>query len=156
MAIPLAGMAPAVAAAADAGEVAYNFAVDGSSVVNTITNSTGVPLTCGTALAPAPDGVLPPVADVVMAGQTIFTQGQVAPGVTTQTVTAIPDGSYVVMATCGRYDATPAMWVSAYPGIEEYLTAFQMPAFTVDEASPVITIPGPVVPGTGIGAIFGS
>ncbi|WP_420878993.1 hypothetical protein [Rhodococcus sp. (in: high G+C Gram-positive bacteria)] len=156
MTVPLAGMVPAVATAADASEVTYSFTVTGSSVVNTITNNTGVPLTCGTALAPAPGGVLPPVADIIMAGQTIFTQGEVAPGVTAQTVTDIPDGSYIALATCGRYDATPAMWVSAYPGIEEYLVPFQMPAFAVEEASPIVVIPGPAAPEAGMGTTFGS
>ncbi|MDH6285076.1 hypothetical protein [Prescottella agglutinans] len=158
-AIPLAMVAPAVASATDASEVTYSFTVDGSRVKNTITNNTGTTLTCGTALAPAPGGVLPPVADVITAGQTLYDHGEVQPGVTTQAVTEIPDGAYVVLATCGRDGSDPAMWVSDYPGIEDYLKPFQMPAFTVQQASTVVTVPNTAPPAAGsvdLGTMFGS
>ncbi len=53
--------APALGSAAAADEVVYAFGVDGTSVTNTITNTTGGVLTCTTSLAPAPGGVLPPI-----------------------------------------------------------------------------------------------
>ncbi|MGW9426305.1 hypothetical protein ACWGSU_33985, partial [Streptomyces koyangensis] len=68
-AIPLATAAPAAASAASAGDVTYSFAVDGSTVINTITNNSGTELSCATVLAEAPGGVLPPVADVVLGPQ---------------------------------------------------------------------------------------
>lgn len=159
--ISLAAVAPALASAADASEVTYSFTVDGSTVTNTITNNTGATLTCATALALAPGGALPPVADVIAAGQTLYDQGEVQPGVTKQTVTEIPDGTYVVLATCGRSGNDPAMWVSDYPGIEDYLEPFQMPAFTVQQASALVTVPtaapsSPVAGSLDLGAIFGS
>ncbi len=158
-AIPLAVVAPALASATDASEVTYSFTVDRSTVTNTITNNTGATLTCATALAPAPGGVLPPVADVIAAGQTLYDQGEVQPGVTTQTVAEIPDGTYVILATCGRSDSNPAMWVSDYPGIEDYLKPFQIPTFTVHQASTVVTVPN-TAPSTAssvdLGVVFGS
>ncbi len=53
-AIPLATAAPAAASAASAGDVTYSFAVDGSTVINTITNNSGTELSCATVLAEAP------------------------------------------------------------------------------------------------------
>ncbi|MDH6679356.1 hypothetical protein M2284_003578 [Rhodococcus sp. LBL1] len=158
-AIPLTMVAPALASAADASEVTYSFTVDGSTVKNTITNNTGTTLTCLTALAPAPGGVLPPVADVIGPGQTLYDHGEIQPGVTTQAVTEIPDGTYVTLASCGREGSDPALWVSDYPGIEDYLKPLPTPAFTVQQASTVVTVPNVAPPAAGsvdLGAMFGS
>ncbi|MFC7450401.1 hypothetical protein [Rhodococcus daqingensis] len=154
--IPLAVAAPALASAAAASDVTYSFTVNGSTVTNSITNSSGTPLTCLTALAPAPGGVLPPIADVIGPGQSLAAQGEIQTGTSMQSVTDVPDGSYVVLASCGRYDTDPAMWVSAYPGVEEYLTQFPVTAFTVQQESTVVTIPHPDPAGPDLGAIFGS
>ncbi|MGW0176279.1 hypothetical protein ACWDUM_20835 [Rhodococcus sp. NPDC003322] len=157
--IPLAVAAPALASAASAGDVSYSYTVNGSTVTNTITNNSGVTLTCATSLAAAPGGVLPPVADVIAGGQTLYDAGEVQPGVSTQVVSDIPDGTYVVLATCGRHDDDPTMWVSAYPGVEEYLAVFPATTFTVEQASTVVSIPS-TPPAAGLlpdlGAIFSS
>ncbi|BCN44362.1 hypothetical protein KAREA_27260 [Prescottella equi] len=115
-AIPLATAAPAAASAASAGDVTYSFAVDGSTVINTITNNSGTELSCATVLAEAPGGVLPPVADVVLGPQPWQTGGPTPAGVTTQTLTDVPAGSYVILATCGRHENDRAMWVPSIPG----------------------------------------
>ncbi|NKR26045.1 hypothetical protein GS485_20625 [Rhodococcus hoagii] len=141
-AIPLAIAAPAAASAASAGDVTYSFTVNGSTVTNTITNNSGTELSCATSLAEAPGGVLPPVADVALGSQPWQTGGLIPAGVTTQTLTDVPAGSYVTLASCGRHQNDPALWVSAYPGIEEYLIPFQIPAFTVQQESTVISILG--------------
>lgn len=138
--VPSALAAPALASAADAGEVAFAFAVSGSTVTNTITNDSGTPLDCMTGLAPAPGGVLPPVAEVIAQGQTLSTSGRVQPGVTTQTVTEIPDGTYVVLASCST-DGLATMWVSDYPGIADHLAPLPVTAYPVQQASPVVTVP---------------
>ncbi len=158
---PLALAAIGPASAAEPTAVSYTFTVSGSTVTNTITNNAGSSLTCATSLAPAPGGVLPPVADVLQNGQTLYASGEIQPGVTAQSVTAIPDGTYVVLATCASSGTDAAMWVSDYPGIEETLRAFPTPAFTVQQASPVVTIPGASTnpnPGTlpDLGSLFGS
>lgn len=158
--LALASLGPASAAEPTA--VSYAFALSGSTVTNTITNNAGSSLTCSTSLAPAPGGVLPPVEDVLRNGQTLYTSGEAPSGVTTRSVTEIPDGTYVVLATCTSDGTDAAMWVSDYPGIEETLRAFPTPAFTVQQASPVITIPGgtPPHPAPGIlpdlRSLFGS
>ncbi|MFI6432886.1 hypothetical protein [Rhodococcus oryzae] len=154
--IPLAAVAPALASAATASDVTYAYTVNGSTVTNTIVNNSGTPLTCATSLAPAPGGVLPPVEDVLQNGQSLGASGEIQPGTVTQTVTDIPDGSYVVLASCGRYDTDPAMWVSAYPGVEEYLKQFPVTAFTVQQESTVVTVPHTNPAGPDLGAIFGS
>ena len=150
--------APAIGSAADAGEVGYAFGVDGTNVTNTITNTTGGVLTCTTSLAPAPGGVLPPISEVTGPGQTLYASGQVQPGTTTQTVTEVPDGSYVALATCVNADNT-AMWASDYPGIGDILALFPLTAFAVQQSSTVVTVPtevpAPLVPELGLPA-FGS
>ena len=150
--------APAIGAAADAGEVGYVFGVDGANVTNTITNTTDGVLTCTTSLALAPGGVLPPIGEVTGSGQTLYASGQVQPGTTTQTVTDVPDGSYVALATCVDADNT-AMWVSDYPGIGEILALFPSTAFAVQQSSTVVTVPtdaaAPSVPEPGL-PLFGS
>ncbi|RIK12949.1 MAG: hypothetical protein DCC47_05605, partial [Acidobacteria bacterium] len=98
------------------------------------------PLDCMTGLAPAPGGVLPPVAEVIAQGQTLSTSGRVQPGVTTQTVTEIPDGTYVVLASCST-DGLATMWVSDYPGIADQLAPLPVTAYPVQQASPVVTVP---------------
>ncbi|KDE12325.1 MULTISPECIES: hypothetical protein [Rhodococcus] len=138
--VPSALAAPALASAASATDVSFAFTVSGSTVTNTITNNSGTPLDCMTGLAPAPGGVLPPVAEVIRNGQALGTSGQVQPGVTTQTVTEIPDGSYVVLASCSTDDLA-TMWVSDYPGIAEHLAPLPVTAYIVQEASPVVTVP---------------
>lgn len=140
-AIPLAVAAPAQASAAEATDVTFAFTVSGSTVTNTITNNSGTTLTCGTALSPAPGGVLPPVRDVLSAGQTLYETGEVQPGTTTQSVLDIPDGSYVALASCSRADTDPAMWISDYPGIEDYLEQWPGTEFTVQQTSTVVTVP---------------
>ncbi|MCL2533706.1 MAG: hypothetical protein FWE39_06025 [Nocardiaceae bacterium] len=162
-AVPLAVTAPALAAAATTGDVTYSYFVVGSTITNTITNHSGGPLTCMTALSPAPGGVLPPVADVIAAGQSLYDQGDIPVGTTTQTITDVPAGSYVVLASCGRFDGfNSGLWVSAYPGVDQFLGAFPPPVFTVGQVSSVATVPGsgPVAPTPGVhpggGLVFGS
>ena len=157
----LAVAVPGLAAAADASEVTYAFGVDGHSVTNTITNNTGGVLTCATSLAPAPGGVLPPISEVLSAGQSLFAHSDIQPGVTVHTVIDVPHGSYVALASCGNTDAT-AMWVSDYPGIGETLALFPYESFTVEQAATVVTVPAetPALPSPGDGPapnpLFGS
>jgi hypothetical protein len=141
-AIPLAVAAPAQAsvAEAEATDVIFAFTVSGSTVTNTITNNSSTTLTCGTALAPAPGGGLPPVRDVPSAGHTLHETGEVQPG-TTQSVLDIPDGSYVALASCSRADTDPAIWISDYPGIGDYLEQWPGAEFTVQQTSTVVTVP---------------
>ncbi|GAA4491101.1 hypothetical protein GCM10023094_55410 [Rhodococcus olei] len=159
--IPLAAITPALASATAAGDVTFAYTVNGSTVTNTITNNSHSTLFCGTGLGLAPGGVLPPVEDILRAGQTLYTNGEVAPGSVTQTVTDVPDGSYVALASCSRNDAgTTTMWVSDYPGIADYLAG--MPAttaYTVQQASTVVTVPNVAPPAGGLpdlGQIFAS
>lgn len=140
-ALPLAFGLPGTASAAGSADVSYAFTANGSTVTNTITNNSGAALTCLTALAPAPGGTLPPVEDVLANGQTLGSSGEIQGGVTAQPVPDIPNGTYVVLATCSRSGTDPAMWVSKYPGIEATLAQFPMPGFTVEEASRVVTVP---------------
>lgn len=133
---------PATASAAQSTDLTYAFEVDGSTVTNTITNNSGSELTCGTSLAPAPGGVLPPVLEVVGNGQTLYSTddaGQV--GISTQHVTDIPVGTYVALASCatGGVDPTTA-WVSDYPGLPDVLATLPWTSYTVQQASPIITI----------------
>jgi hypothetical protein len=163
-AIPLTIATAAPASAAEATDVTYAFSVTGSTVTNTITNNTGDTIGCTTSLAPAPGGVLPPVDDVLRSGQSLYRQGDIPPGITTQSVTDVPDGSYVALASCGREGNDPAMWVSDYPGIEQYLIQFPMTAYTVQQASTVVTVPSIATPPAGVlipdlsdlGTLFGS
>ncbi|MFC0450520.1 hypothetical protein [Rhodococcus jostii] len=166
-AIPLAIAAAAPASATEAADVTYAFTVTGSTVTNTITNNTGATIGCTTSLAPAPSGVLPPVDDVLRNGQSLYQQDDIPPGTTTQSVTDVPDGSYVALASCGSEGTDPAMWVSDYPGIERYLAQFPMTAYTVQQASTVVTVPdvasAPAPPAADIvpdlsdlGTLFGS
>ncbi|MGW8538432.1 hypothetical protein ACWGK5_30325 [Rhodococcus qingshengii] len=145
-AIPLSVAAPALASAADADDVSFAYAVDGSTVTNTITNNSETPLTCATSLGLAPGGVLPPVEVVLSGGQSFYDQGVVAPGTTTQVVTDVPDGSYVVLASCGSDGSNPSIWVSDYPGIEGYLSLLPYTPYVVQQASAVVTISNPVLP----------
>ncbi|MFI7166771.1 hypothetical protein ACIBM3_30365 [Rhodococcus erythropolis] len=144
-AIPLSLATPALAAAADADDVTFAYAVDGSTVTNTITNNSETPLTCATSLGLAPGGVLPPVEVILSGGQSFYDQGVVAPGATTQVITDVPDGSYVVLVSCGSDGDNPSMWVSAHPGIEGYLSLLPYTSYVVQQASSVITIPAPVL-----------
>lgn len=153
---------PAAASAAGPSDVTYAFAVDGSTVTNTITNNSGNTLTCATSLAPAPGGVLPPVWEVIGPGQTLYSTDPAGqPGVSTQSVTDIPAGTYVALATCGTENVDPAtLWVSDYPGLSEVLATVPWIAYTVQQASPIVTIDesAPVLPdlgslpGTGTGS----
>ncbi|MDV6281974.1 hypothetical protein [Rhodococcus jostii] len=165
--IPLAVAAAAPASAAETTDVIFAFTVDGSTVTNTITNNSGTNIGCGTSLAPAPDRVLPPVRDVLSAGQSLYETGEVQPGTTTQSVMDVPDGSYVALASCSRTDTDPAMWISDYPGIEDYLAQWPGTEFTVQQASTVVTVavagedPAPPAAGDApdvddLGTIFGS
>ncbi|GGC69912.1 hypothetical protein IEU95_01710 [Hoyosella rhizosphaerae] len=146
VAVPLTLVAPGLVSAAEPTDVSYAFEVSGSTVSNTITNDSGSVLVCTTSLAPAPDGVLPPVEEVMRGGQTLFASGEVHPGGATQTVTEVPDGTYVVLASCATTDGEPAMWVSDYPGVEEVLQAFPATAFTVQDASQIVTVPSAPTP----------
>lgn len=111
-----------------------------------------------------PDGVLPPVRDVLSAGQSLYETGEIQPGTPTQSVSDVPDGSYVALASCSRTDTDPAMWVSDYPGIEDYLAQWPGTKFTVQQVSTVVTVPSvdPTPPAADnanlddLGTIFGS
>ncbi|OZD18278.1 hypothetical protein CH253_17580 [Rhodococcus sp. 06-156-3C] len=133
---------PAAASAAEQADVTYAFTVEGSTVTNTITNNSGSALTCATSLAPAPGGVLPPVWEVIGPGQTLYsTDAAGQPGVSTQSVTDIPAGSYVALATCGTENVDPAtVWISDYPGLTEVLATVPWTSYTVAQASPIVTI----------------
>ena len=100
--VPLALASNATAAAAAAGDVTYAFAVSGTSVTNTITNNAGTALLCTTSLAPAPNGVLPPIEDVFNAGQSLYQQDEIQPGETKQTVADVPAGTYVALVAGPR------------------------------------------------------
>ena len=134
-------VSPASALAAGPGDVTFSFTAYGSSVENTITNSSGSAITCTTSLAPAPDGVLPPVAEVLGSGQSLYTSGEVPVGATTQTVADVPVGTYVVLASCAltEGDATTA-WISDYEGLDEFLAQFPWTSHTVQQASTVVTV----------------
>jgi hypothetical protein len=157
---PLFLAAPAVASAVGPTDVSFAFTSDGSTVTNTITNNSGTPLTCSTSVAQAPGGVLPPVKE--LSAEQLYKSGTVLRGVSTQTVTDIPDGSYVALASCARTEADPALWVSSYPGVSEILRLYPYPAYEVQEASPVLILPagGPVQIVTDflrqLGSVFGS
>lgn len=132
---------PASALAAEPGDVTYSFTAVGSSVENTITNNSGSVITCGTSLAPAPDGVLPPVGDVIGNGQSLYTGGEVPAGTTTQVVTDVPAGTYVALASCTltEGDSTTA-WISDYPGLDEFLAQIPWTSYTVEQASAIVTV----------------
>lgn len=154
--LSLAMAAPALASASTAADVSFAYTASGSTVTNTITNNSGGPLHCGTLLGNAPGGVLPPVEDTLRAGQTIGTTGEIPAGTTAQVVTDIPDGSYVVLATCTSSGEATSMWISDYPGIEPYLTVFPYTVYTVQQASWVVTIPNTDAPIPETGVNFGS
>ncbi|SNT52810.1 hypothetical protein [Rhodococcoides kyotonense] len=139
-AAPMILAAAGIASAAESTDVTYAFEVDGSTLTNTITNNTGGTLNCTTSVALAPGGELPPIFE--LGGQTIAETGEDLPGVTTQTLTDLPPGSYVALATCwGTAEGSP-MWVSDYPGIEQVLAQFPNESFAVQQASTVFDIPG--------------
>lgn len=149
---------PATASAAGPTDVTYAFEVDGSTVTNTITNNSGQALACATSLAPAPGSVLPPVWDVIGNGQSLYSNDAAGqPGVSSQSITDIPAGSYVALATCGTENTDPmTLWISDYPGLTEALAGTPWTAYTVQQASPIVTIgdPAPVLPD--LGALLGS
>lgn len=141
---PLMLLTPAFASAAESTDVTFAFAVDGQSVTNTVTNNSGGTLFCGTSLAPAPGGVLPPVAEVIQNGQSLYTNGDVQSGSTTQTVVDVPAGSYVALASCTSDEGgVTTAWVSDYPGIDETLAQLPWTSYVVQEASPVLTVTEP-------------
>ncbi|OZD04283.1 hypothetical protein CH275_13565 [Rhodococcus sp. 06-235-1A] len=133
---------PATASAAQSTDVTNALEVDGPTVTNTITNNSGSELTCGTSLAPAPGGVLPPVWEVVGNGQMLYSTddaGQV--GISAQHVTDIPAGTYVALASCGTEGVDPTTaWVSDYPGLPDVLATLPWTSYTVQQASPIVTI----------------
>ena len=137
--IPLVLATSGVASAAEATDVTYAFDVEGSTLTNTITNNSGGPLTCTTTVASAPEGELPPVAE--LSDQTLVDNGTIEPGVTSQTLPELPDGTYVALATCVGEGEQGALWVSDYPAIEETLELFPNESFAVGETSPVIDVP---------------
>ena len=155
-ALPLAMAAPTLASASTASDVSFAYTASGSTVTNTITNNSGGPLYCATLLGDAPGGVLPPVEDTLRAGQTIGMSGEILPGTTDQVVTDVPDGSYVVLATCTSSGEPTSMWISDYPGVEPYLTAFPYTVYTVEQASWVVTIPSAGTPTPEASVNFGS
>lgn len=127
--------------AAESNDVTFSFAAVGSSVENTITNSSGSVITCGTALAPAPDGVLPPVGEVIGNGQSLYTGGEVPAGADTQVVTDVPAGTYVALASCGLTEGdSTAAWISDYPGLDEFLAQIPWTSYTVEQASTIVTV----------------
>lgn len=156
-AVPVAFLSSAPASAAESSDVAYAFDVDGSALTNTITNNSGGALNCSTSVAPAPGGVLPPIYE--LGGQSLYEGGEVQPGVHTQSVVDLPDGTYVALATCAGVDEGSPMWVSDYPGIADVLTLFPNESFAVQQASTIIVVPDgasvtPIVPD--LGALLGS
>lgn len=81
------------------------------------------------------------------------------PGVSTQSVTDIPAGTYVALATRGTENVDPAnLWISDYPGLSEVLATVPWTAHTVQQASPIVTIDesSPVPPDLGSLAGTGS
>lgn len=149
---------PATASAAEPTDVSYAFEVDGSTVTNTITNNSDNTLTCATSLAPAPDGVLPPVWDVIGDGQTLYSTDDAGQsGVSTQSVVDIPAGTYVALATCGTENIDPAtVWISDYPGLTEVLATLPWTSYTVQQASPIVTIENPAPALADLGSLLGS
>ena len=103
--------------------------------------------------------MLPPAEDVFGGQPPRYTTGLIEPGTATQTVTDIPDGSYVIWASCG-YGTTPnTLWISDYPGIADYLARFpQNTVFPAPREATIVTVPSPESSGSlaDIGAIFGS
>lgn len=131
------------AVAADPGDITFSFAVDGPSVVNTITNASDAAKHCGTSLAPAPGGVLPPVSEVLQNGQTLYATGEAQAGIAIQTVSDVPAGTYVVLASCSSTDGdTTTAWISDYPGLDEYLAELPWTSHTVVQASTIVVIEG--------------
>lgn len=164
-AVPLALTASGSVSAAEASDITYSYDVVGNTVTNTITSTADDSVLCTTGLASAPEGVLPPVETVVSQTHEYYDTGSVEPGTTaTQTVTDIPPGSYVVLATCtlGEFDSTEAWWLSDYPGIKERVEDLvPWTTYTVQQESVVITIdqgsPEPVLPVIGdLADAFGS
>ncbi|WP_415975714.1 hypothetical protein [Rhodococcus sp. 077-4] len=135
-------VSPASALAAEPGDVTYSFTAVGSSIENTITNDSGNVITCTTSLAPAPDGVLPPVGEVIGNGQSLYESGEVPAGVTsTQVVTDVPAGTYVVLASCGLTEGdTTTVWISDYEGLEGFLAQTPWTSHTVQQASTIVTV----------------
>nr|WP_212669292.1 hypothetical protein [Rhodococcus sp. 06-621-2] len=148
---------PAAASAAEPTGVTYSFEVDGSTVTNTIINNTGSALACRTSLSPAPGGVLPPVWDVIGTGQTLYSADDTGEtGVSTQSVTDVPAGTYMALATCGTQNEDPAtVWISDYPGLTEVLATVPWTSYTVQQASPVVTIGEPVPTRADLGSLLG-
>ena len=155
-ALPLAMAAPSLASASTASDVSFAYSASGSTVSNTITNNSGGPLQCTTGLGDAPGGVLPPIEDTIGPGQTIYETGVIPTGTTVQTVTGIPDGAYVVLASCGSLDEPMSMWASDYPGLETYLAMFPFTTYAVQQASWVVTLPAAGAPAAAPGVNFGS
>lgn len=157
---PLLLVAPTAAFAAEHEDVTFAFEVTGSSVTNTITNASSTAIGCGTSLAPAPGGVLPPVGEVIQNGQSLYTNGQVEPGTSVQSIDNVPAGSYVVLASCTFTDGdTTTAWISDYPGLEDYVAQLPWVSHTVQQDSTLITVgetsPNPV-PVPDLGAIISS
>jgi hypothetical protein len=152
----LALVAPASALAAEPGDITFSFAVDGPSVTNTITNSSGTVIGCGTSLAPAPNGVLPPVLEVIGNGQSLYTNGDTQPGSTVQTITDVPAGSYVALASCTSVDGdTTTAWISDYPGLDEFLNGLPWTSYKVEQSSTVVTVE-PSTPAPDLGSLLDS
>ncbi|KZF08456.1 hypothetical protein A2J04_01140 [Rhodococcus sp. EPR-279] len=152
----LALVAPASALAAEPEDIRFSFAVDGNSVTNTITNSSGTVIGCGTSLAPAPNGVLPPVLEVIGNGQSLYTNGDTQPGSTVQTIADVPAGSYVALASCTSVDGdTTTAWISDYPGLDEFLNGLPWTSHKVEQSSTVVTVE-PSTPTTALGSLLNS
>ncbi len=154
--------APMSAFAAEAGDVTFSFNVAGATVTNSINNTSGAELGCATSLAPAPGGVLPPVGDVLQNGQTLYANGPAQSGATTQTVTDVPAGSYVVLASCSLTEGdTTTVWISDYPGLDDALAELPWTTHIIEQASTVVAVEGSGSAQTGgllqyLGAILGS
>ncbi|MGW6377880.1 hypothetical protein ACWFRB_17655 [Rhodococcus sp. NPDC055112] len=158
--IPLAVVAPAQASAASAGDFTFAYTVNGSTVTNTITNNSGITQACSTVVTPAPGGVLPPVKDAVVDRPHQYTTDTVDPGTATQTVTDIPDGTYVVWAACGLGSGPTTFWVSDYPGLVDHMADIHpgKTVFPVQQKATIVTVGDSEGSGSlaDIGAIFGS
>ena len=152
-ALATAVVAPGFASASSPTDVRFAFDASGSTVTGAVTNNSGTPLRCTTSLAPAPNGVLPPIQDVVGPGQTLYASGEVAPGESSQTIHDVPPGSYVVLASCARTGDDAALWASNYPGLEAVLAPIPGANYVVDQPSTVITVGPAVLPPSGSGGI---
>jgi hypothetical protein len=132
-----------VATADTLDQVTFTIAVNGSTVTNTIANSTSSSLICRTSVAPAPKGVLPSAHEITYGGGDYPSNfSQVDPGTSVHTVTDIASGIHAVLASCVSSDQPATLWVANYPGIEDVLVDVPSTVHLIGPASPLIEILG--------------